>query len=338
MSFKTLELFAGAGGMAIGFERAGFKVVALNEIDKDACKTLRANFPYSNIIEKNISDVDFTSYKDQVDVVIGGLPCQPFSYAGKKLGFEDTRGTLFYEFIRAVNEVTPKIVVIENVRGLLKHDAGKTLNTMVSVLDEIGYQVTKPIKVLKAVEHGVPQKRERIFIIAIRNDLDLSFKYPTPQPEVYTVKDALKAGKLYKTDVPVSNGQTYSLNKIKVLNLVPQGGYWRDLPIDIQKEYMKSSYFSGGGKTGIARRLSWNEPCLTLTCSPSQKQTDRCHPDETRPLTIREYARIQTFPDDWEFVGSVASQYKQIGNAVPVNLAHAVAKQIMESLTNNGTR
>lgn len=334
MIFKTLELFAGAGGMALGFDKSGFEIVALNEVDKDACKTLQTNFPYCNIIAKDITEVDFTPFNGQVDVVTGGLPCQPFSYAGKKLGFEDTRGTLFYEFARAVTEINPKIAVIENVRGLLKHDDGKTLNTMVDILDEIGYNVVHPIQVLKAVEHGVPQKRERLFIIAIRKYLDLEFVYPTPQAVTYTVRDALKAGRLYETDVPLSDGQSYSENKKKVLALVHQGGYWRDLPLDIQKEYMKGSYFSGGGKTGIARRLSWDQPSLTLTCSPSQKQTDRCHPDETRPLTIREYARIQTFPDHWQFVGSIASQYKQIGNAVPVNLAHAVATQVMESLKN----
>ncbi len=338
MIFKTLELFAGAGGMALGFEKAGFDVIALNEIDKDACKTLNANRPYCNIIAKDIAEVDFKSYNGLVDVVTGGLPCQPFSYAGKKLGFEDTRGTLFYEFARAITEVNPKIAVIENVRGLLTHENGQTLATMVDILGEIGYNVVQPIQVLKAVEHGVPQKRERLFIIAIRKDLDLEFMYPTPSTKVYSLKDALKAGELYKTDVPLSEGQSYSENKKKVLDLVPQGGYWRDLPLDIQKDYMKGSYFSGGGKTGIARRLSWGQPSPTLTCSPSQKQTDRCHPDETRPLTIREYARIQTFPDEWQFVGSIASQYKQIGNAVPVNLAYAVAKQVMEALKTNVAR
>ena len=108
------------------------------------------------------------------------------------------------------------------------------------------------------------------------------------------------------------------------MELIPEGGYWRDLPDDLQREFMGGSYHLGGGKTGMARRLSWAEPSLTLTCNPAQKQTERCHPKETRPLTVREYARIQTFPDDWEFAGSVSSQYKQIGNAVPVNLGYHV--------------
>ena len=146
------------------------------------------------------------------------------------------------------------------------------------------------------------------------------------------MRDAMFAGRLYDTDVPKSEGQIYPAKKKAVLDLVPAGGYWRDLPNAIQREYMKKSYFLGDGKTGMARRLSWDEPSLTLTCSPAQNQTERCHPEETRPLTVREYARIQTFPDHWQFMGSMTNQYKQIGNAVPVNLAYAVAQQVRKAL------
>ncbi len=142
----------------------------------------------------------------------------------------------------------------------------------------------------------------------------------------------LKKGELYNTDVPHSNGSGYPEHKKQVLDLVPQGGYWRDLPLDIQKEYMGKSFFLGGGKTGMARRMSWYEPSLTLTCSPAQKQTERCHPQETRPFTVREYARIQTFPDSWKFSGSVSQQYKQIGNAVPVNLAKEIGYSLIKFL------
>ena len=147
-----------------------------------------------------------------------------------------------------------------------------------------------------------------------------------------TMKDALKKGDLYDSDVPLSDGQKYPERKAEILAKVPEGGYWKDLPDDLQREYMMKSYFLGGGKTGMARRLAWDEPSLTLTCAPAQKQTERCHPSETRPLTVREYARIQTFPDDWEFCGSTSSQYKQIGNAVPVNLAYAVARSLIRLL------
>ncbi|RVU01265.1 DNA (cytosine-5-)-methyltransferase [Mucilaginibacter limnophilus] len=326
--YKVLELFAGAGGLAIGLEKAGLKCVALNEVDHWAAETLRMNRPNWNVIEADVRNVSFSHLLGKVDVVTGGFPCQAFSYAGKKLGLQDARGTLFYEFARAVQETQPSICIGENVRGLLNHDNGRTLKGMISILDELGYRVLEP-QVLRAVQYNVPQKRERLILVGIRKDVEVDFHYPKPNNKLYTLRDALKKGSLFDTDVPHSFGTKYPLSKSKVLDLVPPGGYWRDLPLDLQKEYMQKSFFLGGGKTGMARRISWNEPCLTLTCSPAQKQTERCHPDETRPFTVREYARIQTFPDDWTFAGSMSAQYKQIGNAVPVNLALAVGKSIV---------
>ena len=171
-------------------------------------------------------------------------------------------------------------------------------------------------------------------LVGIRNDLiaKAEFAWPSPYNKIMTLRDALQAGELYPTDVPVSQGQKYPSRKAEVLSLVPQGGYWRDLPDAIQRESMQGSYFLGGGKTGMARRLAWDAPSLTLTCSPAQKQTERCHPEESRPLTVREYARIQTFPDAWQFAGSLTNQYKQIGNAVPVNLAFAMGKRLIALL------
>lgn len=321
--FNVVELFSGAGGMALGFENAGLKSELLVEIDKHAVATLAHNFPNKKIIHDDVANVDFTAYRDKVDIVAGGFPCQSFSYAGKSLGFEDTRGTLFFEFARAVKEIRPLIALGENVRGLLKHDKGRTLHTMEKVLHDLGYRVE--VKLLKAQFFDVPQKRERIFIQAIRNDIDVPFLFPRERDYIVTLKETI-------ADCPPSEGATYPEHKRQVMELVPPGGYWRDLPDDIQKEYMGGSYHLGGGKTGMARRLSWDEPSLTLTTSPAQKQTERCHPAETRPLNIREYARIQTFPDDWEFQGSMAAQYKQIGNAVPVNLAYHVGRALIEIL------
>jgi DNA (cytosine-5)-methyltransferase 1 len=332
--YQSIELFAGAGGLAIGLERAGFNAMALNEIDKDVCNTLRYNRPGWNVIEADISKVDFSPYQN-IDLLSGGFPCQAFSYAGNKLGFEDTRGTLFFEFARAIKELKPKIFLGENVRGLLTHEQGKTLETIKSVIAELGYTLIKP-KVLKAIFYRVPQKRERLFLVGIRNDLVkyTNFTWPDPFPQIMTLKDALKKGELYDSDCPPSQGQSYPKRKQEILAMVPPGGCWIDLPDELQREYMQKSYFMGGGKTGMARRLSFDSPSLTLTCSPAQKQTERCHPEETRPLTIREYARIQTFPDEWEFTGSISSQYKQIGNAVPVNLALAVGKRLIAVLNN----
>lgn len=329
--YTVLELFAGAGGLAIGLEKSGLKCVALNEIDKWACQTLRKNRPNWKVLEGDIKSFDFTDYQNKIDVVTGGFPCQAFSYAGKKLGLDDARGTLFYEFARVVQEVNPLICIGENVRGLLSHDKGRTLKGMISILDEIGYKVV-PVQVLKAINYKVPQKRERLILVGIRKDIQVKYEYPEPHKKIYNLKDALQKGDLFNSNVPESEGVKYPKSKIKVLDLVPPKGYWRDLPLPIQKEFMGGSFYLGGGKTGMARRIGWDEPCLTLTCSPAQKQTERCHPDETRPFTVREYARIQTFPDDWQFSGSLAQQYKQIGNAVPVNLGTEVGYSIIKFL------
>ncbi len=332
-NYQSIELFAGAGGMALGMEKAGLKHLLLNDFDRYATQTLKKNRPNWDVVYGDVGQIDFMPYKGKVDVLTGGFPCQAFSYAGKKMGMEDTRGTLFYEFARALRESEPKLFLAENVKGLFNHDKGRTLQTIVEVFESMGYEVLDP-KVLKAIYYNVPQKRERIFIVGIKKEYSnqVSFVWPKVSDTLYTLKDALKKGRLFSCDVPVSLGQIYPDKKKKVLDLIPAGGYWRDLPMDLQKEYMMKSFYLGGGKTGIARRISWDEACLTLTCSPAQKQTERCHPDETRPFQIREYARIQTFPDEWIFEGSMTQQYKQIGNAVPVNLAYALGTSLVQTL------
>jgi len=332
--YTSIELFAGAGGMAIGMEKAGFKHILLNENDKHACSTLRHNRPNWNVLEGDIERVDFTNYRGKVDIVTGGFPCQAFSHAGKKLGFEDTRGTLFFEFARCIKEVKPKIFIGENVKGLLNHDNGNTLAVIKQTIKELGYTLIEP-RVLKAMYYKVPQKRERLILVAVRNDLAQNindFKFPEKYHQVLTVKDAFKKGVLFNNDVPESEGVSYPRRKKEIMDLVPEGGYWQDLPDRLQREYMGGSYFLGGGKTGLARRLALNSPSLTIVCSPAMKQTERCHPTETRPLTIRESARIQTFPDDWSFQGAKGQQYKQIGNAVPVNLAFAIGLSAVDYL------
>ncbi|NES19866.1 MAG: DNA (cytosine-5-)-methyltransferase [Symploca sp. SIO3E6] len=316
----VVELFAGAGGLALGLEEAGLKAQALIEIDKDAVGTLRHNRLDWKVIHDDVSHVSWESIN--ADVVTGGFPCQAFSYAGKGLGFEDTRGTLFYEFARCVKAIKPKLFLAENVRGLISHQQGKTLKTVLSVLESLGYNVQ--YRLLNAVNYDVPQKRERVIIVGTLPGIN--FEYPAPSPKILTLRDALH-------NVPQSEGMKYSPRKAKVLALVPPGGCWRDLPEEIQKSYMMKSYYLTGGRTGMARRISWDEPSLTLTTSPSQKQTERCHPDETRPFTVREYARIQTFPDDWEFMGGIGSKYKQIGNAVPVNFAYHLGRSIVNALS-----
>ncbi len=187
--YKVLELFAGAGGLAVGMEKAGLKCEALNEIDKFACATLRKNRPNWKVLEGDIKDFDFSEYNGKVDVVTGGFPCQAFSYAGKKLGLADARGTLFYEFARVVKEVNPPICIGENVRGLLSHENGRTLQGMISILDEIGYNVA-PVEVLKAINYKVPQKRKRLVLVGVRKDIDVKYEYPKPYKKIYNLKDA----------------------------------------------------------------------------------------------------------------------------------------------------
>ena len=328
--YTSIELFAGGGGLALGMEMAGFHHIMLNELDHSACETLKYNRPNWNVIEGDVHDLDFTQYRGKVDFISGGFPCQAFSYAGEKRGFEDARGTLFFELARAVKEAQPKVFMGENVKGLFTHDNGRTMQVIKDVIKDIGYTLVEP-EILKSIFYQVPQKRERLILVAIRNDLAgmVNFRYPEPYERVMTMRDALYKGILYDCDVPMSEGQKYPQRKKEIMSMVPEGGNWRDLPEDIQKEYLKGSISLDGGKTGIARRLSMDEPSLTLTCAPAMKQTERCHPYETRPLTVREYARIQTFPDDWKFIGKLDSQYKQIGNAVPVNLSYAIGRSLI---------
>ncbi|MEG1775140.1 MAG: DNA (cytosine-5-)-methyltransferase [Clostridia bacterium] len=331
-SLKVIELFAGAGGLALGMEKAGFETIGLIEIDKAASETLRCNRPNWRVINEDvekISALDLEAYfnikRGELDLLSGGAPCQSFSYAGKRLGLQDARGTLFYHYALFLQKLQPKMFLFENVRGLLTHDNGKTINSMLDIFTEQGYTVHK--KVLNAWDYGVPQKRERLILIGIRNDLvdEIDFHFPIQQKYKPILRDIL-------LDCPKSEGSKYSESKTKIFELVPPGGYWRDIPKEIAKEYMKSCWNMAGGRTGILRRLSLDEPSLTVLTSPSQKQTDRCHPLEARPFTIRENARCQSFPDDWVFCGNVGQQYKQVGNAVPVNLAYEIATKIRESL------
>lgn len=330
--YRSIELFAGAGGLALGLEMAGFEHIGLIEYDKSAANTLKFNRPNWNVLCEDIGKValrdlekEFGIKKYDLELLSGGAPCQSFSYAGKRLGLEDTRGTMFYHYATFLKKLQPKMFLFENVRGLLTHDKGKTFNTIYNIFEEQGYKVD--YSVLNALHYGVAQKRERLIVIGIRNDLTekVKFEFPKKYEKQLVLRDILK-------DVPKSECAKYSKEKEEIFKLVPSGGYWRDINPDIAKAYMKSCWFMGGGRTGILRRLSLDEPSLTVLTTPQMKQTERCHPTEIRPFSIRENARIQSFPDEWEFVGTVASKYKQIGNAVPCNLAKEIGLSIKKSL------
>lgn len=324
-----IEVCAGAGGLSTGLIKAGFKPLLLNDIDNDCCKTLEKNHTNHSdckIICKSLIDLDLKEYKGKVDLLTGGVPCQSYSTSGERKGLDDPRGDLMLKFVKLVETVEPKIFMIENVKGLISHDNGKTLEKIIKELScKDKYSVV--YKLVNAVDYNVPQKRERIFIIGLLKTKNINFIYPTPENKKITLGEALRG-------VPISEGANYPEKKKQYFDLIPEGGCWINLPEDKQKEYLMASFNSGGGKRGILKRLSNSEPSLTLLCTPSQKQTERCHPTETRPLRIREYARIQTFPDTYEFVGSLSSKYKQIGNAVPVELAYRMGKQLIKALQN----
>ena len=326
MNPKFIEVCAGAGGFSSGFLNTGFTCVLLNEKDKTCCKTLEKNHPNIPISCSDMLELDLSPHK-KIDVLLGGVPCQSFSQAGKRKGLDDSRGNLILVFAKMVKKYKPSVFIVENVKGLLTHNKGTTFSSILESFDKKNYNIE--YKVLNAYNYGVAQKRERLFIVGThKKRITKKFEWPEPCLNKLVLKDVLLP------EPEDKEGINYSEEKAKVLAIVPPGGCWINLPEDIQKQYMKKSFESGGGKRGIARRLSYNEPSLTLTTSPCQKQTERCHPKYTRPFTVREYARIQSFPDDYEFCGTTNQKYKQIGNAVPVKLAERVAEQVLKLFTN----
>lgn len=332
--FTSIELFAGAGGLALGLEQAGFRHIGLVEFNKFAADTLKSNRPEWNVLFGDVEQVasrnlekEFHIKKYELDLLSGGAPCQSFSYAGKRLGFEDIRGTMFYHYATFLHKLQPKMFLFENVRGLLSHDKCRTYQAILNIFEDEGY--TTFHKILNAWNYGVPQKRERLITIGIRNDLVEKCKFEFPSEHAY--KPVIKDIKLDVNPTKEDCAQ-YSPYKKKIFALVPAGGYWRDINPEIAKKYMKSCWYMDGGRTGILRRIGLNEPSLAVLTSPAMKQTDRCHPIEVRPFSYRENARIQTFPDDWNFCGSLGEKYKQIGNAVPVNLAKEIDYSVYNAL------
>ena len=319
-----IEVCAGGGGLSAGLIKSGFIPILLNDNNSDCCKTLKHNHPGVNVICGSMDKIDYSQYINNIDLLTGGVPCQSFSQSGLRKGLDDPRGDLMMKFIEILNLIQPKIFMIENVKGLLTHDSGKTIQKIITELNKSNLY-TISYKCLDASKFNVPQKRERVFIIGVLKSINTSFEFPNENSTKKLLKDVLY-------DVPISNGAIYNEKKINLFKMIPQGGCWINLPENLQKEYLGNSYYSGGGKRGILYRLSMEKTSLTLLCTPSQKQTERCHPLEERPLTIREYARIQTFDDSYEFIGSLNSQYKKIGNAVPVELAKYMGNSLLKLL------
>ncbi|WHY88234.1 DNA cytosine methyltransferase [Neobacillus novalis] len=360
---KAISLFAGAGGLDIGIKRAGFEVKLAVEIEPTYCETLQTNFPYLTVKQGNVMDYSREriyeeaglSEDEEIDLFIGGSPCQSFSTAGKRQAFEDPRGQAMLKFADLVQEMQPKVFLLENVRGLLssalKHvpltERGKRPlepdeqqgSAFRHILEHFGnYEVS--VKLLNAADYGVAQTRERVFIVGVRNDLNTKFEFPEATHDKTgskgknpwrTIGDVLK-----ELEVTKHHHVKYSADRLKWMKMIPKGGgNWRDLRQygeEVVREAMGGAYESGGGKVGFFRRVDIKKPAPTLLTSPAQKSTNIGHPFEDRPLSIEEYLAIQEFPEDYYVAGTLTKQYTQIGNAVPTRLAQVLGESIYEML------
>lgn len=343
MDTRSISLFSGAMGLDIGLMQAGVDIKIGQDFDSSCIMTMEANgHPGIAGDIRNITAAEILQKLNmQVGepfLICGGPPCQPFSTAGKRLGINDPRGSLFKDFVRMIDEIRPRFFVMENVKGLmssnLKDENGEDTDTKVLdiILDEFRKLNYKTVYgLLDAVNYGVPQFRERFVLIGSRDGEDIFLPAPThfrihqnPAYRWATLGDAIKD--LENAD---SECASFSDSRLKYLRMVPEGGNWKDLPKDVVQEAMGGAFTSGGGKVGFYRRLSYAQPSPTVVTSPVQKATMMCHPTMDRPLSVAEYARIQQFPDDWKFMGTIVDKYRQIGNAVPVGLARAIGEMLV---------
>lgn len=357
---KALSFFSGAMGLDQGLEKAGIHLLLACEFDKACRRTITANRPeiglLGDIFKYSAEDIRSAAglkEKDEIDIIVGGPPCQAFSTAGARRGFEDARGNALIRYIDIILELRPKFAVIENVRGLLSapmihtphaergsdwtpdsaaHPGG-ALNHVLQLLRTGGYGVS--FNLYNAANFGVPQSRERVILICSRDGAKLPHLTPTHSqdgsyglPKWRTLRHALQG-----LDPKAGDHEEFPENRLRFYRLLGSGQYWKHLPAELHREAMGGSLDSGGGKTGFYRRLDWDKPSCTLVTSPMMPATDICHPEEDRPISIQEYKRIQQFPDDWIVSGSLTDQYKQIGNAVPVGLGEAVGKAILAHMS-----
>lgn len=353
---KALSFFSGAMGLDIGLHKAGIQTLLCCEIDRSSRETISYNNPTIGLIgdirnysTEEILDYANVSSPDEIDLIVGGPPCQAFSTAGKRMGLEDDRGNVFLKFIETIEAIKPKYAVIENVRGLmssqysidlkkkeekflppeLKPLKGSTLFYVVNRLQNSGYKVT--FNLYNSANFGTPQIRERVIIICTLDDVAVPHLDPTHSeggelglPKWKTVKNAI--GNLSTDKIDYIK---FPEKRLKYYRLLKEGQNWRNLTEELQKEALGKSYYLEGGKTGFYRRLSWNSPAPTLVTHPAMPATDLGHPIEDRPLSVQEYKRIQEFPDSWDIKGNIINQYKQIGNAVPVSVGEAIGKTIL---------
>lgn len=350
----ALSFFSGAMGLDLGVEKAGFDVRLTCEVDKFCRQTIALNKPKTALLgdindyqPEDVLKAARLSKQDDIDLVMGGPPCQAFSTAGKRQGFHDDRGNVFLKYLDLAIALNPKFIVIENVRGLLScplshrpHDQrghgfpdlsedelkGGALNFVLSKLRRANYAYS--FNLYNAANYGTPQVRERVVIICAREGDRPPFIPPTHSekgdfglPKWRTLKQTI-------SDLTEHEYLTFPEKRLRYYRLLKPGQNWKNLPEALQKEAMGKSYYSGGGKTGFLRRLAWSKPSPTLLTHPAMPATDLAHPTEPRPLSIQEYKRIQEFPDDWQLAGPLVQQYKQVGNAVPASLGYAIGKMV----------
>lgn len=352
-----VSLFSGAMGLDLGLEMVGFHPIVCVENDSDAVNTIRLNRPGLPILGdiKEVTGTDIRSTaltkEEEIELVVGGPPCQAFSVFGKREGLEDSRGQLLWEFVRIVNELRPHTFILENVRGLLsmsvvprskkqadifrdpeQYAQGSLIRLLFRKFAEIGYRVD--CYVVNAVNYGAPQLRERLIFIGNRHGLLSDF--PPPQysnrpvdnlSPFRTLGDIIGNGFVD----PCPEALQFSSRKLHYLAMIPPGGNWRSLPVEIQKESMGKSWFLKGGRSAYWRKLSFSFPSPTVVTMPNHAGTSMCHPTELRAITVGEAAAIQEFPSNWIFSGSTAAKFRQIGNAVPIRLG-MIAGQVIRLL------
>lgn len=350
---KAISLFSGAMGLDLGIEKAGIDIKVCVEMNKQAVSTIRCNTSIP-VIDRDITTVtsdellEISGLKSgQVDLIVGGPPCQAFSTAGARRGLDDFRGNVIIQYLRVVSEIQPRYFILENVRGILsaklnavpdsykeyegiKDDKGSVIRFLANEFKKLGYTIS--FALFNAANYGVPQVRERVIIFGAKGGK----RIPLPQPThselgLYGTEKWVTLGDVIK-DLPEADESEYvplSKKLQQYMPLVKDGENWTCLEPEIAQEAMGKAYFLGGGKTGFLRRLSYNKPSPTLVTSPIMPATLICHPTELRPLSIKEYARVQQFPDNWKFSGKISEIYKQIGNAVPVGLGYMAGVQII---------
>lgn len=362
---KALSFFSGAMGLDLGLEKSGIHVLLACEVDKHCRKTIETNRPELALLGDiwQYSAVDIRqaaglSENDDIDVIVGGPPCQAFSTAGARRGFQDVRGNVFLKFIDLLLELKPKYAVIENVRGLLsaplahrphaergeewapgfEEKPGGALLHILQTLRSAGYGVS--FNLYNAANFGVPQIRERVILLCSRDGAKLPHLNPTHSqddsfglPKWMTFREAVENVEALGCD-----HVNFPEDRLRYYRLLGPGQYWKHLPEELQKQALGKSYFSGGGKTGFLRRMGWDKPSCTLLTSPNMPATDIGHPVENRPLSIQEYKRLQMFPDDWQLGGKLTDQYRQVGNAVPSGLGEAVGRAILAHMAGLNTQ